>query len=118
MSTKVHCYLRTLRLEWRLTQREVAALLPKGTRNRVSRVERGLVPPSAGDILAYALIFGLAGQAVFPALYAETEDAVMRAAYQLHQRLEPVRSPGAERKRELIDQMFARATGKANPTKV
>jgi len=118
MSSKVHCYLRTLRMEWRLTQVEVAALLPKGTRNRVSRVERGLVPPSASDILAYELIFGLAGQAVFPALYAETEDAVMRGTYHLYQRLERVGGPVADRKRELIDRMFAHATGKANPTKV
>jgi transcriptional regulator with XRE-family HTH domain len=118
MSLKVQCYLRTLRREWSLTQEEVASLLPKGGRNRVSRVERDLIPPNAEEILAYRLIFGSSAKSTFPRFYAEMEDAVMRCAYRLHQELEGDQSPGGLRKRKLIDQMLARATGKANRKKV
>ena len=88
MSSKVHCYLRTLRNEWGLTQKELASLLPKGDRNRVSFVERGIIPPNAGEILAYSLIFGLSGQAIFRRLSSETDEAVMQGAYRLYRSLE------------------------------
>ena len=117
MSKRVHCYLRTLRREWGLTQQELASLLPRGDRNRVSRVERGMDQPNAEEILSYRMIFGLTGQALFPTLHAETEETVMQGAYRLYKHLGRDRSPGALRKRELIDRMLARATGKANPTR-
>lgn len=109
MSSKVPCYLRTLRSEWGLTQAELASLSPKGDRNRVSRVERNLTPPNAREILAYGLIFGLPAPAIFRKLCEETDEAVMRRAYRLHQRLEGDPSPRALRKRELLDQLRARA---------
>ena len=118
MSSKVPCYLRTLRREWNLSQEELAFLVGKGDRNRVSRVEWSEVPPNAGEILAYTLIFGFTGQALFPALHAEIEEKVMQRAYHLYQSLEDDESPEGKRKRELLERMLARATGKANPTGV
>lgn len=118
MSSKVHCYLRTLRLEWGLTQAELAFLSPKGDRNRVSRVERNLTPPNAREILAYGLIFGLPAPSIFRKLCEETEEAVMRHAYRLHQRLEGKESPKVLRKRELLDQLRARAIKNVNETGV
>lgn len=118
MSSKVHCYLRTLRNEWGLTQEELASLLPKGDRNRVSFVERGITPPNAEEILAYSLIFGLSGQAIFRRLSLDTDEAVMQGAYHLYERLEGNKSPKALRKRELLDRLRARAIKSANQTEV
>jgi len=118
MSSKVHCYVRTLRNEWGLTQRELASLLPKGDHNRVSRVERNIILPNGAEILAYALIFGLSGQAVFRKLSDKTDEAVMQGAFRLHQRLEGNSSPKAVRKRELLDQIKARAIENANQAQV
>lgn len=109
MSTKVHCYLRTLRNEWKLTQEELASLLPKGDRNRVSCVERGERQPNAAEILAYALIFGLSGQRIFPKLAEDTYDAVMQGGYALDQRLEKDGSTEASHKRLLLRELRARA---------
>src|SRR5690348_16588921 len=109
MSSKVHCYLRTLRLQWGLSQRELAALLPKASRNRVSCVERGLASPNAGEILAYRLIFGVRAHIIFRRFAEEVDDTVMRRAYRLHKGLENNRLPAAGRKRELLDQVRARA---------
>jgi len=118
MSLKVHCYLRTLRRRWNLTQTEVAALLRKGDRNRVSRVERGFVAPNAEEIVAYRMIFGASAKAMFPRFHAEVEDRLMRAAYRLHNRVQDAKSPKERRKRELTEQMLARAIKNANEKSV
>lgn len=118
MSSKVHCYLRSLRLRWGLTQEELAALLPKASRNRVSRVERGLAPPNAGEILAYPLIFGVRPHVIFRRLSERTDEAVMQHAYRLHQKLEGKVDPKAVRKRELLDQLRDRAIKNAQQREV
>lgn len=118
MSSKVLCYLRTLRLRWDLTQEEVASLLPKGSRNRVADVEKGDAPPNAEEILAYSMIFGLPAKDIFPKFCAEIEDAVMRGAYALYQQVEDDKSLAAQRRRKLIEEMLARATRKARSQSV
>jgi transcriptional regulator with XRE-family HTH domain len=109
MSSQVHCYSRTLRRQWGLTQEELAALLPSGSRNWVSRIERGKTPPNAGDILAYTFIFGPPAPEVFPQFAGKVEESVMQHVYALYERLKDDRSPRAVRKRELIEQIRARA---------
>ncbi len=110
--SNVRFYLRTHRRKWGLSQREVASLLPKGDRNRVSDVERGKASPNAVEIVAYRLMFGASAQKAFPHFHAKVEDAVMQRAYRLHKRMEGRTAPLAQRKRELTEHMLARATGK------
>lgn len=110
MSHKVSCYLRTHRRGWCLTQKEVASLLPNGSRNRVSRVERGLTSPNAEEILAYRLIFGCSAKTAFPKLYQKVEEVVMRQAYRLGNRYKSSAAPRAIRKVKLVKEIFARAT--------
>lgn len=109
MSAKVHCYLRTLRNEWELTQDELASLVPKGCRDGVSCVERGLRQPNAAEILAYALIFGVSVHELFPQLVDDTHEAVMRHAYALDQRLAKDGSTKAQHQRSLLRDLRARA---------
>lgn len=118
MSTKIRCYLRTHRRAWGLTQKEMASLLGSGDRNRVSRVERDMTAPNGWEILAYSLVFGSPAPKIFPRFFGEAEDAVMRGAYRLMQRLEKESTPGADRKRELIHRIAARAREEANRKQV
>ncbi|MBV9829702.1 MAG: helix-turn-helix transcriptional regulator [Alphaproteobacteria bacterium] len=118
MSSKVFCYLRTLRRQWGLTQEEVASLLPKGDRNRVSDVERGRALPNAEEIVAYAVIFGLCAREMFPRYYFQVEEAVMIKAYALSEALQSLKSPIAEKKCDLVEEMLARATGKTRTPRV
>lgn len=118
MSSKIDCYLRTHRRAWGLTQNEVACLVGGGNRNRVSRVERDKLPPNGEEILAYSLIFGFSPSELFPRVCGEADDAVMRGAYHLLQGLEGKTSAIALRKRELIEQIKARAIGRTNRTGV
>jgi hypothetical protein len=118
MSTKVHCYLRTLRRRCGLTQEEVASLLPEGDRNRVSSVEWGEAPPNAAEIVAYGLIFDSSCRALFPGFHEEIEDAVMRRAYQLYKDLKEGHSGRAAQLCSFIEEMFARTTNKSSFTKL
>src|SRR5690242_4565456 len=81
MASKVPCYLRTLRREWGLTQKELARLVPGVKRARlVSKVERGKRVPKSTELLAYAVIFDRRPEAIFPTLSQEIEAAVRRNA--------------------------------------
>lgn len=111
--SKVPCYLRTLRRQWGLTQEEVASLLPRGDRNRVSDVERGRALPNAEEILAYAVIFGSCGRSMFPKYYGQVEEAVMANAYELSKKFDRAKTPIARKKYDLIADMFARTTGRS-----
>ena len=109
MSQKVPCYLRTLRRGWGLTQEEVAALLPRTSRHRVARVERGECPPNGREIIAYALIFGSPATKVFARLQVKVEECVIQRAYRFHERLAEDETRSGRRKRELMEKMLARA---------
>jgi len=114
MSSKIPCYLRTLRREWGLTQKELAMLVPRTRRSRVSDVERGRRPPKSSELLAYALIFGRTPQGIFRRFAEELEDAVMRGAAKLDRSLADDVSRGAARKIELLKKLSSRARLAAN----
>lgn len=112
MSQNLHLHLRTLRRKAGLTQADLASLLPKGCRNRVSRIELGLQPLNASEIIAYGLIFGPLATRLFQPLRADTVEIVMQRAYRFHRKLEHDPSPKAQRKRQVTERMLARAVGK------
>lgn len=111
--SKVVCLLRTQRLKWGLHQKDLAALIPRTGHNRVSCIERNLRPPNAREILAYGLIFGLLPDEIFPGLVSEVEEAVLRNAYRLHERLEGDTSATATRTRQFLEVVLARAVNRA-----
>ena len=103
MNTRFPCYLAPLRKEWDLSQKELAALLPRGRRNRVSDVEAGKADPNAEEILAYCLIFGALPHRIFPRYVEDVEDVVMRQALALYEQLKRERTPQADMKRKLLE---------------
>src|SRR3954464_10986562 len=116
--SKVPCYLRTLRRQWGLTQEEAASLLPRGDRNRVSDVERAGALPNAEEILAYAVIFGSCGRAMFPKFYGQVEEAMMARIYAFSERLKPLNTPADRKKHDLITSMLALASGEARANRI
>lgn len=109
MPSKVPCYLRTLRREWGLTQKELAGLLPRCRRARISAVERGMKVPNATELIAFGLLFGVAAHKIFPR-YADTiEDAVMRAAAVLDRHVRDDLGSLGRRKSEFLRQLARRA---------
>ena len=100
MPSKVPCYLRTLRREWGLTQKELATLVPGIKRARlVSKVERGRRVPKSPELLAYAVIFDRRPEAIFPKLSQDIEVAVRRNASRFNSGGE---EKGERRKHQLL----------------
>ena len=112
--TKIPCYLRTLRREWGMSQKELAGLMLRGDRNRVSRVERNLAPPNAAEIVAYSVLFGMPPAQLFPAFYDEVEERLIERAYALDNNLELLEDDSylTARRRKLLRDALDRATGK------
>lgn len=102
--------LRTLRRKSGLSQEELATLLPRAGRTKVVRIEDGTSRPDAAQILACELIFGSPSRELFKRLFADTEEAVMQAAYVLHSRLERDTSVASQRKREFLESILDRVT--------
>ncbi len=109
MTSKVPCYLRTLRREWNLSQRELARLLPRSGRNRISLVERGARSPNSSELFGYALIFGISPRRVFPRFVEELEDEILRRAWKELERLQKEESPSAAAKIALLEGLPSRA---------
>ncbi|MDE2166085.1 MAG: hypothetical protein KGJ66_07085 [Alphaproteobacteria bacterium] len=93
-------------------------MLPKGSRNRVADVEQSVSPPNAEEIVAYSVIFGVPGEAIFPPFYADIEDAVARGAYALYQNAEDDKSLQGHRRRKLAEEILARTTRPSRPSSV
>jgi len=101
------------------TQEELAGLIGRGGRERVSGVERAKAQPNAAEILAYSILFGLSPAELFPAYYDLVEESLIERAYALDERLLEVKTKEARNKRQLLRGALGRATGKArNPFRV
>jgi len=118
MSPPIKCRLRTLRRGWSLSQEDLASLIPGCGRNRIGRIERGLSEPSAGELTASGLIFGLNAHGLFPYLYAEAADGVMQGANRLCQKYENRTSAKAKRRVQLLEQIKERSIVSTNQPKV
>jgi transcriptional regulator with XRE-family HTH domain len=108
MSPLLPNYLRTLRLQWGLTQPELAGLLGV-TESALSKFETQALAPTKNLILGIEVIFGQTAREAFPALYAQTERNVMRRAAAFSERLERNRDEAANKKLRLLAEMIARS---------
>lgn len=110
--------LRTQRLKSGLSQKDLAALIPRTGHNRVSCVERNIRPPNAREILAYRMIFGTLPDDLFPGLVSEVEAGVLRSAQRLLNRLQANQSDQAARTRDFLVKLIAPAAHRTRPDRV
>lgn len=111
MSPFLHCYLATHRRRWGLSQPELASLLDQASPSAVSRWEALQRAPSLSTALQLELIFGVTPQDLFPALYREAEDTVMRQAKALYETLEGKTDAKSREKLVLLSLIIERAKG-------
>lgn len=107
---KPPCYVRTERRRWALTQGELAHLLGFEHRSSVSRIERGQVIPEFETALALQVIFGVAPSDLFPKIFDEIEERVMRQGAVLYEATLQSSKVRERRKRELLELAMQRAT--------
>jgi len=79
MSGHLPSYLHTLRLQWGLSQPELADLLSISP-SLLSKVESLDRRPTAHVILGASVVFGLQGREIFPTAFREIEDEVIERA--------------------------------------
>lgn len=106
---RLECYIRPYRRRWGLTQKELTYLLGSKSGTRVSRLERQERQPSLATAFACQAIFGIAPIEMFPGLFAEVEEGVMRRAYDLHERLQGDPSKATRTKLDLLEDLRKRA---------
>lgn len=114
MSPPLKCRLRTLRRGWSLSQEDLASLIPGCGRNRIGRLEHGLSEPSASELTACGLIFGLSAFHMFPYFYGEAANTVKDGVQRLRQKYEPKTSPKAKQRIKLFDQIHERVITSTN----
>src|SRR3546814_8175736 len=108
-------YLRTWRMRWALSQKQLAHLLGFQTCAHLSKYEHDQRLPSLRSALACELIFGVPVSTLFEGLHAEVEEEVMRRANAPFERVELRTDAAGTRKRKLLMAVLFRATDKSNP---
>ncbi len=116
--SRLHSYLHVHRRQRCLNQQELAYLLGKKNASSISRFELGKRDPSLDAAFACQVLFDISPSELFPKLFTEVEDAVMRRAYVLHERLKRRSSPTTEAKLKLLKGVLACATRRIDEQEV
>ena len=101
-------YLALHRKRWALSQRDLALLLGHASRSVVSRLELGHGRPSLTFAIRCEAVFGVGVAELFPDLYEENRELVMRRAADLDRRLHGHGGVVADRQRRLLREMVER----------
>jgi transcriptional regulator with XRE-family HTH domain len=109
MSKKIARYIFSKRRRWGLGQQELAYLIGLKSGSNVSRLESGKRRPTIETAFAYQVLFGSTAAELLPELYSKVEDALMRRAYKLHEKLKGDESKEAQVKRQLLQATLTRA---------
>ena len=108
MSPLLPNYLRTLRMRWGLSQRELATVLGI-SESALSLCETQERKPTVNLLIGTEVIFGQSARDAFPALYAYTERNIMRRAAAFSTRLEHESNDIAKLKQQLLTEMIDRS---------
>ncbi|MDC0358591.1 helix-turn-helix domain-containing protein [Oligoflexia bacterium] len=104
-----HSYLHLHRRKQCLNQKELAYLLGRKNASFISRFEHRKRHPDLEAAFACQVLFGILPSELFPKLFADVEDSVIRRAYKLHERLSQHRAPTTKAKLKLLKGILARA---------
>jgi transcriptional regulator with XRE-family HTH domain len=100
--------LRLNRKVYALSQRELANLLNL-SQSEMSRLEDGTHAPRLETVFCLQVLFDVAPRHLFPDLYAEAGEAVMRRASRLDRQLTGKNDAASLKKKRLLTAMVDRA---------
>ena len=109
MKAKLKSYVRSYRRRWGLSQSELAHLVGLKSGTTISRIERHIQKPTLLVALACHAIFGIPPAELFPAVFVEIEEDVMRRAYGLYEQLQGSKSSATKTKLDCLEVALARA---------
>jgi transcriptional regulator with XRE-family HTH domain len=102
-------YLRSHRLRWGLSQKELAYLLGWDRPDVISRIEMKHRSPTLALAIACFILFGTPAPQLFPDLSASIEALVMARVWDMYERIQGDPSRRTKRKIELLEDAIARA---------
>lgn len=106
---RLHSYLHVHRRQRCLNQEELAYLLGKKNASFISRFELRKRDPGLEAAFACQVLFGIPPSELFPRLFTDVEEAVMRRAYKLDQRLRQKPTATTQAKLKLLKGILSRA---------
>ena len=113
MAQRLKVYLRTFRRRSGLTQREFAFLLGLKHGAAVSRIERSKRVPSLVWARASVLVFGTRARELFPGIFSEVHEAVLRRVYELYEELQGNPSKATRAKLDFLEEVLDRLEGES-----
>ena len=102
-------YLRSHRLRWGLSQKELAYLLGWDRPDVISRIEKKHRPPTLPLAMACFILFGTPAPLLFPDLSASIEALVMTRVWEMYEKIQGDSSRRTKKKIELLEDAIARA---------
>jgi transcriptional regulator with XRE-family HTH domain len=104
-----NAFLRRFRVQWTLSQEELAELLDI-SQARISRYEKGEEYPTLSVALGLQVAFGRQPRSMFSDLYSIIEERVMGRAAELERQLNGRSDFPSKKKRQFLEAMMAQAT--------
>lgn len=111
-------YLHAYRLRSALSEQELATLLGVKSASNISRVETGARKPTIETALICQVLFDIPPAELFPKLYDDIEEAVMRRVHTLHERLQGDPSPNTRAKLNFLEAAQKHALNRASKSEV
>ena len=102
-------YLRSYRLRWGLSQKELAYLLGWDRPDIISRIERKQREPTLPLAMACYILFDTPADQLFPDISAGIEQLVMARVQEMYETIQGDPSRRTKKKIELLEGTIARA---------
>jgi DNA-binding XRE family transcriptional regulator len=118
MAERLKTYLRPLRRRWGLTQRELAFLIGIKNGTVISRIEGLKKAPRLAWVVACAVLFDTRALELFPGLFSEVYEGVLRRATELYEELQGNPSKTTRVKLDFLETVLTRLENKRRATDV
>ena len=109
-------YLRSYRLRWGLSQKELAYLLGWDRPDVISRIEKKQRTPTLTLVMACFILFDAPAAELFPDISAGIEHLVMARVQELYETIQGDPSKRTKKKIELLEDAIARADRRRRAT--
>ena len=118
MAERLKTYLRPYRRRWGFTQRELAFLIGVKNGTVVSRLEGLKKAPRLVWAVACAVVFDTRALEIFPGLFLQVHEDVLRRATELYENLQGNPSKTTRLKLDFLEMVLARLEEKRRATDV
>ncbi len=105
-------YLRSYRLRWGLSQRQLAYLLGWPTSEIISRVEKKHRAPTHKLVIACFILFGTPAAELFPEITAGIETVVLARVWDFYEQIQGDPSRKTKKQIQLLEDAIKRAEGR------